>query len=338
MPAIPAIVAGVGAIAAAKVSGDAQKKAAKIAADASAANAPGSVNIPQLQQQAQQVAAQNAFNSAMLEREFNPGVQELRADSLGAVRGGLTRSPETQAMLDRVVAQSAQPLTAQQYDSALTRQAVEAAAADLALGGQLPQDVRNLVARQAFAKAGTVAPGSGLQLGRDIVARDLGLTSLDLRNNRLRNAATLGAQEAALGQGNASLRFGADQLNQRNLFDSANFVNSLQSGEFGRALAAASLGQNIAAPASGLDPGSIVNLAVGNSNAAANSAQNQAAIAMQAGNNKAALFGQLAGIGSSYFANRTPTPTYSYTLPATTVASGAGSNVSSIPGWTPSRY
>jgi hypothetical protein len=337
MPAVPAIIGVVGAVGAAKVAGDAQKKAAQIAAGGSGSSGAPTVNIADLQRQAQQVAAENAARSAALERQYNPGAQELREGSLESLLGGLGRSEEQQALARMIMAQAGDPLAAQQYDSALTRQAVQAAADDLALGGEVPQDVRNMVARRSLATAGTVAPGSGLRLGRDIVARDLGLTSLDLRNSRLRNAAALGAQEADLERGNAGLRMSADQFGRNNLFDSASFLTSLDNGDFQRALSAAALGQNIAAPASGLDPGSIANLAVGNSNAVNQANQNAAAIAAQSGSNKAALIGQLGGIASSYFANRQPTtPTYSYTLPTTTVANGTY-GVPMVAGWSPTK-
>lgn len=355
MPAIPIITAAAGVYGTVK-GVDQARRSANQANDAAKAAANGTgggaVNIAALDQQARDIAVRNAAESAALERQYNPGAQELRSDSLGALLGGLQRSEESQALADMIMAQAGRGLNApgaQQYDSALTRRAVEAAAADLALGGELPQDVRNLVARQGFAKAGTVAPGSGLGLGRDIVARDLGLTSLDLRNRRLQNAAALAQQEAALGQGNASLRqraaelgLQAEQYGRANLFDSANFINGIESGDFSRALSAAQLGQNIAAPASGLDPGSVVNLAIGNSNIAANAAQNAAAAGVQAGNQKSALGGQILGAGlgllNTYLSNRKPaTPSYSYTLPTTTVGSGYGSNIPSVPGWTPSR-
>jgi hypothetical protein len=314
----------IGAAAAAKGAVDARKAAKEgnaIARDA--ANRPAAtVDIAALDSQARAIAQRNAAESAALERQYNPGVQELRAGSLESLNAGLGRSGDTQALMNRIMAQAGQPLGTTGYDSALTRQAVEAAAADLALGGQLPQDVRNLVARQALAKAGTVAPGSGLQLGRDIVARDLGLTSLDLRNNRLRNAASIGSQEAALEQGNAAMRLSADQFGRNNLLDSASFLSGLETGEFGRALSAAGLAQNIAAPMAGLDPGSVANLAVGNANAGASAQQQADALRLGAANQSAQAGAQLMGTGLGFVQNylnrpKAATPTYSWSSPTT---------------------
>lgn len=254
------------------------------------------------------------------------------------------RSTTQQDLMARIAAQAGQPLSrvgipeAQQFDSALTRQAVEAAAADLALGGQLPQDVRNLVARNALQRSGQVSGGLGL--GRDLTTRDLGLTSLDLRNRRLSNAAALGQQEAALGQANAALRqqnaalgltaegmnLDSERFGRGNLFDTASFLQNVENGDFARALSAAQLGQNIAAPMSGLDPGAVANLAVGNSNVAATAADRAAALGVQSGNQKSALGGQLLGTGlgfiQDYLNKPKPTvaPAYNYITPSTTIA------------------
>jgi hypothetical protein len=310
-------------------------KNAKAAANAK----PATVDIPGLQSQAQNIAIQNAQNSAALERQFNPGAAQLRQGSLQALLASL--NPETgdalsaliangapgtsggnQALLNQIQGQAGQPLTNTNFDSALTRAAVAQAQADLALGGNLPQDVRNLVARNAAAKSGTVSGGLGL--GRDISARDLGLTSLDLSNRRLQNAAAIGQQEAALEQANAAMRLQGEQFGRNNLlqsqqalaqqdqmasgnyFNQANLLQSIASGDFARAIAAAQLGQNIAQPISGIDPGSVANLAVGNSNAVASQAQNAAALKAQSANQLMGLGEGL--IGSESMTTSTATP------------------------------
>lgn len=323
-------LAVIGAASAAKGAYDANKNSkAATAAATEAANRPAAtVDINALDAQAREFARKNAADSAALEAQYNPGAQELRASSLQSVLAGLPRTAETERLSQLIMAQAGQPLTtagAQQYDSALTRQAVEAAAADLALGGELPQDVRNLVARTALARSGQVT--GGLQLGRDLTTRDLGLTSLDLRNSRLSNAAQLGAQEAALGQGNANLRqqaagldLTAQQYGRDNLFNSASFLQNIQNGDFSRAMSAAQLGQNIAAPQSGLDPGSVVNLAVGNTNLTAAQQQQADALKIGAYNQKAQLGAQMTGTGLGYVQNYlnqprpavSTAPTYDY--------------------------
>ena len=279
------------------------RKAANTAANQKAPQ----VDIAATDAQARQIALQNAIDSAELERRFNPGAAELRQGSLEAVLAALN-SPTTARddLAARIAASAGAPLSVggpQQYDSALTRQAVEAAARDLALGGQLPQDVRNLVARTALARSANITGGK-LDLGRDLTTRDLGLTSLDLYNRRLQNAAAIGAQEAALNQGNAALRaqndaqrLSADQFSRTNLLQSGDFLNSLVNGDFSRALAAAQLGQNIAQPASGLDPGSVANLAVGNVNSQAAQQQNANATRVAAANAMTGFGSSLAGTG-----------------------------------------
>jgi hypothetical protein len=280
----------------------ASKKAAQDAANAK----PPTVDIAATDAQARQAAIQNAIDSAALEKQFNPGAAELRQGSLESLLAALNApSGERDALAGRVFSQAGNPLTvgpAQQYDSALTRQAVQAAADQLALGGQLPQDVRNLVARGALARSGQVT--GGLSLGRDLTTRDLGITSLDLQRARIAQAAALGQQEAALEAGNAGLRLqndaqrlAAEQFGRTNLLDSASFMQQIANGDFQRALAAAQLGQNIAQPQSGLDPGTIANLAVGNSNAGAAQSQNALALQANVANQQMAFGSQLAGTG-----------------------------------------
>lgn len=306
-----------------------------------------------------------------------PGLSEIAARP--AASAGNTE------LLNRVLAQAGQPLTSTGFESSLTRAAIEAAQRDLALGGQLPQDVRNLIARTAAGRSGAVSGGLGL--GRDMTARDLGLTSLDVYNRRLQNAAEIGSQEAALEQANAAMRAQSEQFGRNNLlqsqqvfadedaraaqnyaadaqiaaardalvsnnyatdaqiaaqrdallsqqystdaqlaaqrdalassnyFNQAQLLEGLASGDFSRAFQAAQLGQNISQPASGLDPGSIANLAVGNTNAVAAQQQNAAALAAQAAQQRSALGGQLIGTAAGLYANRTPVaPKTSYSV------------------------
>lgn len=445
MPAIP-IISGISAAAGAyssiKGASDAKKAANR------AANAPApTVDIPGLQTQAQNIAIQNAQNSAALEQQFNPGASELRSGSLQALlsalspengaalanlaeggapgitgpaaRPGLSSLPTrpelaalttapgasagNTALLAAIQQQAGQPLTNTGFDSALTRAAVAQAQADLALGGQLPQDVRNLVARTAAARSGSVTGGLGL--GRDITARDLGLTSLDISNRRLQNAAALGSQEAGLEQANAAMRAQAEQFGRQNLlqsqaalsaqdamelqrygldaglaadrdrllsanyatdaqliaaqdalrqqgygqdaslaaqrdalaasnyFNQANLLQSISSGDFAKAFQAAQLGQNIAQPISGLDPGSVANLAVGNANATAAQQQNSAALAAQAAQQRSALGGQLIGVGAGLYANRNQTPAKSSYTPYTPsyLPGGYGPPIGGVP-------
>jgi hypothetical protein len=342
-------------------------------------NGSGGVNLGAAQQAAQSIAFQNAANSRTLEDMYNPGAGAVRTAGLDALLGQINApsqgiqgqlpgaytpgsapvSAANQELLARVSAQAGKPLEGASYDSALTRAAIAKAQSDLALGGMLPQDVRNLIARQGLAKSGTVSQGLGL--GRDIVARDLGLTSLQLENARLQQALQAGQAEVGLNQGNAAMGLQAQQYARNNLlqsqgataadqaqqlqayfqqqqlaqqaaaqeasnyFNQNNLIQSIQSGDFSRAMAGAQFGQSIAQPQSGLDPGSIVNLAVGNSNMAANAQQNANALAAGAANQQAALGGQIlgavGGFAGNYFRPQAPAVNYSAPSPNATYPS-----------------
>lgn len=350
------------------------KQAGAAANQAAAAPAP-TVDIAALDAQAREIARKNAADSAALEAQFNPGAGELRSGSLQALlaqigqlsgpSGGLpslspapvrgTRFDDVPAedarvteLIARITGQAGQPLTTTGFDSALTRDAIARAREDLALGGDLPQDVRNLVARRALGKSGAVS--GGLTLGRDLTARDLGLTTLDLRNQRLAQALQAGGAEVGLEQANAAMRNQAEQFGRTNLlqseqavaeaaarrdanyntaaarssanyatdaqiaaqrdalasgnyFNQENLLQNIASGNFARAFGAAQLGQNIAQPTSGLDPGSITNLAVGNTNALAQKQQQDAALRIQAANQKTQFGSQLLGTGLGFIGN-----------------------------------
>lgn len=313
MAAVSSIIAGAGAAAAlggtviAAKGLSAQKKAANAAANAR----PATVDIPGLQTQAQQIALENAANSAALEELYNPGASQLRAGGLAALNAQLgANNPELDALVARIAAQAGTMPEGIRYNSPLLQAAIDRAAADLSLGGELPQDVRNLVARQALARSGTVTGNLGL--GRDITARDLGLTSLQLAQQRLQNATTLGQAQSSEGLANAGFDLQSQLAGTNNLFNSANFLSTIDSGNFAKALAAAQLGQNIAQPASGLDPGSVANLAVGNTNAI--NQQQQQALALQSGVGGAqaqlgsSLLGAGLGIAGNFYRPTTTTP------------------------------
>lgn len=354
----------------------------------------GMIDVNILQQQARAVASQNAANSAALEQQYNPGAAALRSGSLSALLGqsGQSTSADLQALLAgriaagspaaaSVQAATAAPasfqttdvapqsysttgVTARTAQSALLNDAIAKAQSDLALGGQLPQDVRNLVARNAASRAALTAGNLGL--GRDITARDLGLTSLDLEQRRLTAAQSLGQSQLGANQFNAQLGQGADQFNvgaentaalnnaqfaqaaaqfnagsrntaaqtnaqlaqqialanmaaqnqaasqnaslqqqaaqfgQNNFLNQAQLLQALSTGDWQRALATAQFGQSITPPASGLDPGSVANIAIGNSNLANNAQQNANAAAAAAGQQKTQLGGQLLGAGLGF--------------------------------------
>lgn len=261
------------------------KKAAQGAANAS------QVDIEALDAKTREIARKNALQSAELERQLTPEVPELRQAANKGVLGGLGADAGENASNSYLLSQLGQnPGNALQ--TPLLKAAIARAQADLELGGQLPLDVRNLVARRSAAHAGTVAPG-GLGLGRDITARDLGLTSLDLMNQRLANASQLGGQELALENDQNNINFN----NSSHALNIVQLLQQLSGARFGRNLAAAQYGQSIQQPVVGLDPGSVADVTVGNANSRGAALANKANVAGQASQNFFNMGGQLLGYG-----------------------------------------
>jgi len=314
MPALPVITAVGGLALQAKGQSDARK-----AANQALSQPAPTVDINALDRQAREFALRNAAEGAALERQYNPGAAELRAGGLSALLDSLNPDARQEEIVARIMSQAGDPLTAYTFDSPLTREAIEAARADLALGGAIPLDVQQQVARRAFERSGSVSGGLGL--GRDISARDLGLTSLDLRNQRLARAASIGAQEAALERENAGIRSAAEAYGRGNLLQSGDFLTRVLSGDYAKALAAAQLGQNISMPETGLDPGTVANIAVGNSNALAQKQQQDAATRAARAAQTSQFGSQLIGAGLGMFGQSTA-PKTTYGPVSTTRATG----------------
>ncbi len=167
----------------------------------------------------------------------------------------------------------------------MLQQAIAKASSDLSLGGRLGQDQQNFVTRQALAHSGAIG-GGGLGLGRDLVARDLGLSSLGLEQQRLNTALGAGQAQQGLAQANAT-----DLTNRETL------LSQLNQSNFARALAAGQYGESIRPPQVGLDPSAAANIAIGNRNAGVAATANQGNIYGQQGQNQAQFAGNLLGYG-----------------------------------------
>lgn len=283
----------------------------------------GQVDIAALDAQIREIARKNAVESMQLEQELTPEVSSLRKQSIQSLQGDLAPDAYDQSLRTGLMSDflNASPtnLTGR---SDLSRAVYDRAAADLALGGELPMDVRNAVLRRSAAQAGRVG-GGALDLGRDIGARDLGLTSLDLLNQRMAQAQGVGMQED-------QYRLAGDQfrsqelnrvLNQRQ--NSAGLIGNLDNAEASRRIAIANLAQNIDRPVVGMDPGTAAMLSVGNVNALQAYLANQQALAAQNANASNQATGQILGtlpgaisaIGGLF--NKTPSYTApSYTMPS----------------------
>jgi hypothetical protein len=222
-------------------SGQDAKKNAANAASAS------QIDINRLDERTRALAKQNAIESAALEKQLTPEVAALRTGANQQLLSGLGK---TDPSLERAKSMIGQNLGVP-LNTPLLNAAIAKAQADLGLGGQLSRETQNLATRQALATAGTV--GGGLGLGRDLVARDLGLTSLQLEQQRLQNASQLGGQELQLGEANAS-----------NFLNNFNLLRSATDNDFARQLALAQYAQGIQQPIVGLDPASAANIEIAN--------------------------------------------------------------------------
>lgn len=254
-----------------------------------------------------ELSKQNALASAELERQLTPEVQQLRTQANQNLLGGLSdgrynMGGEASMLRSQIGNQTTSPLL---------QAAIAKAQADLGLGGQLSQDAQNMATRRALAQAGTV--GGGLGLGRDLVARDLGLSSMAIEQQRLQNASQLGGQELQMGQFNAG-----------NLLNQIQLLNSLNQGGFGRDLATAQYAESIARPIVGLDPGSAANLQIANQNAQGAASANLANINGQQNQNYINAAGQIGGALMAYNNYNQPsyTPSQGYTPPASTPVYG----------------
>lgn len=318
-----AVVGAAAAAGGVAMSARAASEQRRAAAQAAEAAQNSGVNVADVSRQAEEQALRNIIRSREIEDQYSPGNRQFREGSLAALLQNMNNdggSDEARRFIDRASTGSSyagpvsgQPLQAQEANSALLQDAVARARQELALGHELPQDVRNLIARQAAATSGRVSGGLGL--GRDIGLRDLGLTSLDVAQRRLTNAGTLGQAELGANQFNASQRFNTDAANlnarqfdasqrqQASQFDTGNNLNiaqmltAMRDGDFSRYFSAAQLGQQIAPPVVGLDPSAIANLAVGNSNLQANAAQQAAGLRGAAASGMGQLGGSLTGLG-----------------------------------------
>lgn len=255
--------------------------AKKAQQQASQAAQAGQINIAAIDAQTREMARRNALESAELERQLTPEVPQLRTAANQAVLQGLQPSGQQQAAIDSLYARMGGSVS-----TPLLQAAIDKARADLAQGGQLSVDQRNEAARRGLSTSGAVTGGLGL--GRDLAARDIGLTSYQVEQQRLQNAAGLGSQE-----------LGREQFNATNFLNQFQALQNYYNNNRSFALGAAQYGQSIQQPIVGLDPSSAANLAVGNSNNAQAAATNAANIKGQQAQGLTQLGGQFLGFGLS---------------------------------------
>ena len=333
--AVVGAAAAVGGLGLAAKSMSDQNKAAKQAAEAAKNSG---VNVGEVNKMAEAQAIRNARNSAALEQELNPLAPQLRTRSLQAVIDSLGDGKYDEAIQQRLFQDfNGQDVTPQYQDydqSDLSKASQARALEQLQLGGKLDTETANQVIRSSAARAGGF--GDTLGLGRDISARDLGLTSLQLSQQRLATAGQFGqAQDQFTAQRMGALNnFGlsAAQLalgQQQQRANTGFGLNAMGQQGYGRALQAAQLGQSIQQPLTGLDPASIANLAVGNSNLQANAAQQAAGLRSSAAAGLGQFGGALTGAGlgllgnaARLYENRKPPTVLPPTVPPPSPGSG----------------
>ena len=172
-------------------------------------------------------------------------------------------------------------------NSSLINQAAGVAGQQLSLGGNLDQGTANAVTRQGLSVAGQATPG-GLGLAGGLTARDLGLTSQQLLNQRLQNASGIGQQQ-----------LGASQANANAILSRISALQGLTQQPIGNYLQSANMYNNIQGPQTGLSPGSIANLAVGNQNSLNSYDANMAELAAQQTKNQQSLITSAGALANS---------------------------------------
>lgn len=217
------------------------------------------VDIGKLAADARANAEANLRQSLQLESQLLPGQAAARTATGDAFAGLFTgtsqaaREEALSGMLDLARRGGVSPLQQQAADQIL---------ADLELGGSLDPETQAAVVRGALQRTG--ASGiTGSQAGRGLTARDLGLTSLGLRQSRIQKALTAGQSLTAA---DIAARTG---------------LQNILGAQAGQVLTAQQLLSGML-PEAGLSPGDLASVAIGNANMA-NQANMQAAQAKAAG-------------------------------------------------------
>jgi hypothetical protein len=285
-----------------------QRKAARRANEAAEQSV---VDPAEVQRVARETAAENIRNSLALEQQYTPENAALRQGSIRELLARAGSDPTGDGSIDVVTELLSQEVDQPSVRSALLDRAIAQAAGDLEQGGRLPADVRNEVSRSSIARAGSVG-GGRLGLARFITPRDLGVSSLALRESRLNRASQLGGQDVATRQQDVSNRMNATQMRSQ----LATLLANLGSNQFNRYLTAANFGQSLQPPQAGLSPGDIASLYTQNATNRAQAGQNAAALQAQTGRNTGQTLAGLGGMIQGVDWNRIFRPSTPPLVPA----------------------
>jgi len=201
-------------------------------------------DLSSLMNTASTAAQSNAAGSIALQNQYYPSLYPLTNQTYTALGSNLSNGAAQQIT---GAPQAANPLLNAATTSTLNQ---------LNMGGQLPPDVAEQVARQAAQGAGQSGFAGGAPT-KNIVAQDLGLNSLSLLNQRQQNAASLGTTTAGLNTQQQQLANAVAEFNNSTVPQ----VNTQ------RVLGTAGVVSGIPTPVAGLDPGQIASVAIGNNNA-----------------------------------------------------------------------
>lgn len=231
------------------------------------------VDIGKLVADSRANAEENLKKSLQLEQQYLPGQAAAREAATQQFLTQLDPSGRYAQQREKAVADllgfTAGGVQPTYKGSELFQSAADRILADLNLGGQLSADTQSAVVRGALSGAG--ASGVlGSEAGRGLVARDLGLTSLQLQQAR---------QQAALQAGQIQSQLGLQQAQQ--YLQSLGLGIDATTGQLQQAGSLYNMANQQMLPEAGLSSADIANVSVGQTNA-----QNQAA--MQAAGIRAA--------------------------------------------------
>ncbi len=234
-------------------------------------------------------AEENLKKSLELEQTYLPGqaaVREATTQQLLTQLGSGAQGQRDDAMARLLgFIDQGRPSSTPTYEgSALFQSAADKILADLNLGGTLDAETQSAVVRGALSGGGRSGI-IGSEAGRGLVARDLGLTSLQLQQAR---------QQAALNAGNLQSQLGLQQVSlDQNAY--SKYLQALglgvdaTTGQLSQAASLYNLGNSQVLPESGLSSTDIANVTVGQTNAYNQNLMNAAG--MRAANNSAMASG-----------------------------------------------
>ena len=282
------------------------RKAANKAADAIAKN---KIDIPQLMEDARKNAEENLKASISLERTYQPGTAALRLLGDEGLVNLATGNVSSLNLRDSILAQagSTNPLLQASTDSILSQ---------LRLGGKLDAETQAQVTKAALEKGGTAGiAGSGANRG--LVARDLGLTSLQLLQSR---------QQAGLSAGS---------LLSQDLATRAGLAMNAYGQDSNTALNIASLIDRRAMPDAGINSGSLVDLVVGQNNAQNQAYATRAGIQAQNTNGVTSILSNLIGTAGGLAAGYAGRGGFGSGLDTSTNGAYNDMMRATYPGWKP---